>query len=61
MGIEVNKQSVFMASTTIAACAAGYSIFDSALCRNPYAKWLFPQEKAPLHDVATLISESKML
>jgi hypothetical protein len=27
-----------------------YSIFDSALYRNLDLKWLFPQEKATLHD-----------
>jgi hypothetical protein len=28
-----------------------YSVFDSALYRMHNVKWLFPQEKAALHDV----------
>jgi hypothetical protein len=31
--------------------APDYSIFDSAPNRMHDAKWLFPQEKATLHDV----------
>ncbi len=38
-----------------------YSMFDSALYRNLKAKWLFPQEKATLHDLKMSTSESKML
>jgi hypothetical protein len=38
-----------------------YSIFDSALYRNRDAEWLFPQEKATLHDLQTSTCESKML
>jgi hypothetical protein len=38
-----------------------YSIFDSALYRNRDAEWLFPQEKATLHDLKTSTCESKML
>jgi hypothetical protein len=38
-----------------------YSIFDSALYRNPEAEWLFPQEKATSHDLQMSTSESKML
>ncbi len=40
--------------------AGPYSIFDSALNRNLKAKWLFPQEKATLHDLKMSTSESKM-
>jgi hypothetical protein len=39
----------------------GYSIFDSALYGNQETEWLFPQEKATLHDFVTSICESKML
>jgi hypothetical protein len=38
-----------------------YSIFDSALYRTRDAQWLFPQEKATLHDLQMSTSESKML
>jgi hypothetical protein len=31
----------------------GYNIFDSGLYRNRDAEWLFPQEKAALHDLQT--------
>jgi hypothetical protein len=41
--------------------AADYSIFDSVLYRNLEARRLFPQEKAPLHDLKMSTSESKML
>ena len=37
------------------------SIFDSAVYRNPDAEWLFPQEKAAIHDLQMSTIESKML
>jgi hypothetical protein len=42
-------------------CFCGYSIFDSALCRSLKVEWLFPQEKATLHDLTMATRESKML
>jgi hypothetical protein len=42
-------------------CFCGYSIFDSALYRSLKVEWLFPQEKATLHDLTMATRESKML
>jgi hypothetical protein len=40
---------------------SGYSIFDSGIYRNHAAEWLFPQEKATLHEFSMAACESKML
>jgi hypothetical protein len=42
----------------ITAC---YSVFDSGAYRNHEAEWLFPQEKATLHDLQMATYESKTL
>jgi hypothetical protein len=39
----------------------GYSIFDSGPDRKLEAAWLFPQEKATLHDPKTATTKSKLL
>jgi hypothetical protein len=38
-----------------------YSVFDSGAYRNHDAEWLFPQEKATLHDPQMATCESKTL
>jgi hypothetical protein len=41
----------FRLYTDICPLGASYSVFDSALYRNLNAEWLFPQEKATLHNL----------
>jgi hypothetical protein len=38
-----------------------YSVFDFGAYRNHNAEWLFPQEKATLHDLQMATYESKTL